>query len=82
MSEVDQSKTFCFLQHPSMAIVKGAGLVMKAIIEVNIARSTVFFHRAKISALFFFLVQTLFLTFHFDGMYKIVICRLQNCSTS
>lgn len=37
MSEVDQSKTFCFLQHPSMAIVKGAGLVMKAIIEVNIA---------------------------------------------
>lgn len=54
MSEVDQSKTFCFLQHPSMAIVKGAGLVMKAIIEVNIARSTVFFHRAKISALVFF----------------------------
>ena len=25
--------TFFYLQHPSMAIVKGAGLVMKAIIE-------------------------------------------------
>lgn len=30
-----------FLQHPSMAIVKGAGLVMKAIIEVSLSTCSV-----------------------------------------
>lgn len=31
---LDNNILFC-LQHPSMAVVKGAGLVMKAIIEVG-----------------------------------------------
>ena len=29
----------CVFQHPSLAIVKAAGLIMKAIIEVNITSS-------------------------------------------
>lgn len=34
MIENDLMTLFNFFQHPSMAVVKGAGLVMKAIIEV------------------------------------------------